>query len=102
MASVTDIQEAEALEIFRRHGGTLRTKEALALGIHPRTLYALRDAGDLERLSRGLYRLAELPAPAEPDLVIVAKRAPGAVLCLISALAYHGLTTQIPHVVDLR
>ncbi len=48
------IQEAEAFEIFRQHGGTPRTNEALALGIHPCTLYALRDAGDLERLSRDL------------------------------------------------
>jgi predicted transcriptional regulator of viral defense system len=101
MSSATDSQAAKALELFRQHGGTLRTKEALALGIHPRTLYALRDAGDLERLSRGLYRLAELPPLAEPDLVIVAERAPDAVICLISALAFHGLTTQIPHVVDL-
>ena len=42
MASVTDIQEAETLEIFRRHGGTLRTKEALALGIP--SAHALRTA----------------------------------------------------------
>lgn len=101
IAAATDSQAAKARELFRQHGGTLRTKEAIALGIHPRTLYALRDAGELERLSRGLYRLAELPPLAEPDLVIVAKRAPDAVICLISALAFHGLTSQIPHVVDL-
>ncbi|MCJ7548875.1 MAG: transcriptional regulator, partial [Anaerolineae bacterium] len=51
--------------------------------------------------SRGLYRLADLPSLSEPDLVIVARRSPEAVICLISALAYHGLTTQIPHVVDI-
>ena len=36
-----------------------------------------------------------------PDLVAVAMRAPRAVICLISALAYHELTTQVPHAVDL-
>ena len=91
----------QAIERFREHGGILRTSEALDLGIHPRTLYALRDAGALERLGRGLYRLVELPPLSNPDLVTVALKAPNAVICLISALAFHELTTQIPHVIDL-
>jgi predicted transcriptional regulator of viral defense system len=61
----------------------------------------MRDAGQLEQLSRGLYRLAELPPLSEPDLAAVAKRIPQGVLCLISALAYHELTTLIPHEVHL-
>ena len=91
----------QAIERFREHGGVMRTSEALDLGIHPRTLYALRDAGALERLGRGLYRLAELPPLSNPDLVTVALKAPHGVICLVSALAFHELTTQIPHVVDL-
>ena len=90
-----------AITIFRQHGGTLRTAEALRLGIHPRTLYAMRDSGVLEQLSRGLYRLAELPPLSNPDLVTVALKVPQAVICLISALAFHELTTQIPHAVDV-
>jgi predicted transcriptional regulator of viral defense system len=90
-----------AKKVFRDHGGTMRTREALAAGIHPRTLYALRDAGDLEQLARGLYRLADLPPLSDPDLATVAKRIPGGVVCLISALAVHDLTTQIPHAVHL-
>ena len=65
------------MEIFKRHSGTLRTAEALALGIHPRTLYALHNAGRLERLSRGLCRLTHLAPLADPDLVVVARRVPG-------------------------
>jgi predicted transcriptional regulator of viral defense system len=91
----------DAVTLFRRHGGILRTAEALRLGIHPRTLYAMRDSGVLERLSRGLYRLADLPPLSNPDLATVALRVPQAVVCLISALAFHELTTQIPHVVDI-
>lgn len=91
--------QQQAIELFREQGGILRTSEALKLGIHPRTLYALRDAGVLERLARGLYRLAEMPPPAHPDLVTVALKVPQAVICLLSALAYHELTTQIPHAV---
>ena len=47
-----------ARKAFGQHGGMLRTGEALRLGIHPRTLYQLRDRGELERIGRGLYRLA--------------------------------------------
>jgi len=90
-----------ATRIFRRHGGVLRTSEAIRLGIHPRTLYAMRDNHILECLSRGLYRLAELPPLGSPDLVAVARKVPSGVICLISALAYHELTTQIPHEVYL-
>lgn len=91
----------KAIAIFRQHGGALRTSEALRLGIHPRTLYAMRDSGILERLSRGLYRLADLPPLSDPDLVTVALRVPQSVFCLISALAYYELTTQVPHAVDI-
>jgi len=90
-----------AIALFREHGGTLRTSEALRLGIEERTLYALRDAGRLERLAWGLYRLGDLPPLTQPDLIIVARQVPRAVICLVSALAYHDLTTQIPQAVDL-
>jgi predicted transcriptional regulator of viral defense system len=83
--------------IFRQNGGMMRTKEALQAGIHPRTLYALRDAEVVDQLSRGVYRLKTAKPLGNPDLVTVAIRAPDSVICLISALAFHNLTTQIPH-----
>ena len=86
---------------FSRSGGLLRTGAALRAGIHPRTLYDMRDEGVVEELSRGLYRLANLPALSNPDLVTVALKVPSGVICLISALAYHEITTQIPHEVHI-
>ncbi len=91
----------KAETVFKKHGGMLRTFRALSLGIHPRVLYGLRDAGRLQQVSRGLYRLAALPELGNPDLAAVASRMPHAVICLISALAFHELTTQIPHQVDV-
>jgi predicted transcriptional regulator of viral defense system len=88
---------AEATGVFRGHGGVLRTMEAVRLGVHPRTLYAMREAGVLERLGRGLYRLSDLPPLGNPDLVAVALRVPDGVLCLLSALTFHDITTQVPH-----
>jgi predicted transcriptional regulator of viral defense system len=87
--------------VFSEQGGVLRTTDAVRLGVHPRTLYAMRDAGALERVARGAYRLADLPPLGNPDLVTVALRVPEGVVCLISALAFHELTTEIPHVVYL-
>ncbi len=89
------------LEIFHQHGGRLRMSEALAAGISRYMLYSLRDKGLIEQVSRGIYRLADLPPIGNPDLVTVALRFPNAVICLTSALAYHGLTTQIPHEVSV-
>lgn len=88
-------QKAE--EIFRKHNGLLRTAEASRLGIAPATLYAMREAGVAVQENRGLYRLAEVHPPGNPDLVQVALLVSKAVICLISALSFYGLTTQIPH-----
>ena len=90
-----------AASIFRKHGGILRTARAIRAGIHPGTLYAMRDAGTIEVVSRGVYRIADEPPLANPDLVIAAARIPSGVICLISALAFHELTTQIPHEVHI-
>jgi predicted transcriptional regulator of viral defense system len=83
--------------MFHRHHWTLRMSEALREGIHRRTLYAMRDAGQVETLARGLYRLTDAKPLAYPDLVTVATKVPSGVISLISALAFHEMTTQIPH-----
>jgi len=91
----------KAIEFFRKKGGLVRTTEALAHGIHRRTLYRLRDEGALVQVSRGLYQLADMEMPAEVSLAEVVKRVPNGVICLVSALAFHELTTQTPHYVWL-
>ena len=90
-----------AKKVFRDRGGVLKTGEALSAGIHPRTLYDMERSGILEKLARGLYRIADMPPLGNPDLVSVALKVPNSVICLISALAYHKITTQIPHEVYL-
>ncbi len=74
--------------------------QALEGGTSRSVLYSLRDKGIIVQVSRGLYRLAEFPEHREPDLCIVSLRYPRAVICLISALAYHDMTTQVPHSVS--
>ena len=90
-----------AEEIFKRNGGMMSTKEAISAGIHPRTLYLMRDSGVVEQVSRGIFRLSSLPPLSNPDLVTVNTRIPKGVVCLISALAFHDLTVEIPHEVHI-
>lgn len=99
--ATTSSTAERALSIFRAHGGVLKTQNAMRLGIHPRTLYALRDEERLERLDRGLYRVADGKPLDNPDFVTVALKVPKGVICLISALAFHRMTSQVPHVVYL-
>ena len=75
--------------------------EAIKYGITRYMLYTLRDKGVIEQVSRGIYRLVELSPISDPDLVTVSLRFPHAVICLVSALAYHDFTTQIPHAVSV-
>jgi predicted transcriptional regulator of viral defense system len=90
-----------AARIFERHDGVMRTSDALAARIHRRTLYWMRDAGQLEPLSRGVYHLTSHELPAKPDVAAVMRRAPKAVLCLVSALDFHEVGTQIPGEVQI-
>jgi predicted transcriptional regulator of viral defense system len=94
-ASKEKIEQAK--DIFRKHGGILRTSDALKEGIHPRILYFMRDNNELEVLCRGTYRLAELGPIDQQDIVTVASKVKSGVICLISALSYHEITTQSPH-----
>jgi predicted transcriptional regulator of viral defense system len=88
-------------KIFRENGGQLRMSEAIKRGISRYMLYKLKDKGIIEQISRGVYRLKDLPPIGNPDLVTVSLRFPNSVICLISALAFHGITTQIPHSVSV-
>jgi predicted transcriptional regulator of viral defense system len=100
MQSMSSSNTSRVCSILADLGGTARTGELLAAGVHPRDLYAARDAGTLVEVSRGVHRLADLPL-TEPDLIAVATRMPRAVLCTISALHLHGLTLEIPRAVHV-
>lgn len=100
MSVAEDTKEVrKAKKAFLHTGGMLRMADALRAGIHRRTLYAMRDAGQVETLARGLYRLTEAPPLEHPDIATVASKVKQGVIYLISALAFHEMTTQIPHVV---
>lgn len=79
------------------HQPLVRTRDVEALGIAREFLLRLHRQGLLVRPARGVYALADTPVTEHHSLAVVAKRVPKGVVCLLSALRFHGLTTQDPH-----
>lgn len=76
--------------------GLARPAELEARGVPRGQLYRLVDEGLVVRQTRGVYALAGHAPTASHTLAQVAKRVPAAVFCLLTALRFHGLTTQSP------
>ncbi len=89
-------REQQILELAGTKG-IIRAEDVEAVGISRNYLYRMHKEGLLEKCAVGLYTLPEAPVTENWSLAEVAKRLPQAVVCLISALSYHGITTQIPH-----
>jgi predicted transcriptional regulator of viral defense system len=86
------------LQLARRHGSVTR-QTVTAAGIHTQMLTRLIRAGELERVAPGHYRLPNAPVTEHHGVAIVAAAAPKAVVCLLSALSFHEIGTQLPHAV---
>ena len=74
-------------------------QDVVAAGIHTQALSRLVRAGQLERVAPGQYRVPNVPITEHHGLAIVAAAAPNAAVCLLSALNFHGIGTQLPHAV---
>ena len=84
------------LRLARRKGSVTRQQAAVA-GIHTQALSRLVRAGALERVARGRYRLPNAKITEHHGLALVAASVPKAVICLLSALSFHKIGTQLPH-----
>lgn len=84
-------------KVFEKHSGMLRVSEAMRLGVSEYIVYEMSQTGALVKEARGIYRLADIDPLSNPDLVQVSLLVPKSVICLISALYFYELTTQIPH-----
>ena len=81
--------------------GVFTAAEAMAAGISLSTMQRLFKKGLFERVARGVYRVVDETSGINTDYAIVAKRIPNGVLCLISALYFHELTTEIPREIHI-
>ena len=87
--------EQEVLDLVRQ-SGVIRLRDVTALGLHPEHLRRLVKKGMITRLTRGVYALAGFEPTENHGLAQVAIRVPNSVVCLLSALQFHELTTQMP------
>lgn len=85
----------QVLRLFEKTR-VLRARDVVAAGIARTYLNRLLDEGILDRPARGLYVLAADEPSEQRSLVEAARRVPHGVVCLLSALQFHGLTTQAP------
>lgn len=95
MASNDRSQQDRALSLLKQQG-MARLNEFVGAGVTAATVSRMKEKGLILRLSRGLYQLADARLDANHSLAEAAKLVPKGVVCLTSALAFHGLTDSIP------
>jgi len=76
--------------------GMLRARDLEAIGVPRMVLARLTAVGRLEKIGRGTYRLPHAPSSELESLMTVAARVPAAVFCLLTALQFHEMTSQLP------
>ncbi len=91
----------QLISFIQKHAGIVRFSEILKAGFHPDSLVILEKDKRVEKIGRGLYQLVDYQPSAYPDLVIASIKVPQGVVCLLSALAFHEATNEIPRSVDL-
>lgn len=88
-------QRDQALTLLKRRG-IVRLAELQTAGVTASTVSRMERAGEVVRLSRGLYQLPDAALDPHQSLAEAARLVPKGVICLASALALHGLTDQMP------
>ena len=84
------------LDLVRR-AGLVRSRDLAEIGVPRAYLQRLVDRGDLVQHARGLYGTAGSSITEHHSIAQICARIPDGVICLLSALSFHGITTQIPH-----
>lgn len=100
MTAKNDSKEQQVLTMAYEEG-VLRARDARKKGFHPEHLRRLCEKGLVVRTARGLYVPFDVEVTEHHSLAEVAKRVPNGVVCLLSALRFHGIGTQAPHEVWL-
>lgn len=90
------LSQAKQAQKLLAERGMVRLREFVAAGVAEETVVRLVRQGNVIRLSRGLYQLSDAKPAAAHSMAEAAKLVPKGVICLISALQFHGLTTQLP------
>jgi predicted transcriptional regulator of viral defense system len=91
------VNQSDHILELARHRRVLRAVDVRALGWSPQMLIRLHQQGKLQRIARGMYGLPDADVTEHQTLIEVCQRVPKGVLCLLSALQFHEIGTQLPH-----
>lgn len=94
-------KEAELLDFLVKKGGLASYAEISKAGFSKAILKTSLKIKLVSRIDRGLYRLSEGMSISQPDLVAISIKIPRGVICLLSALAFHEATNEIPKYIDV-
>jgi predicted transcriptional regulator of viral defense system len=97
--SHADISQRARAEAALHHGQLMRLRDLVATGVSAETMARMVREGTVIRPARGLYQLADIDIDARHTLAEASALVPRGVICLISALQFHGLTLQMPSAV---
>lgn len=90
------MKDTDTILALLREQGVIHLQDVKARGLSPASLYWLQRKGQIVRADRGRYVLPEIHATEHHTLAEASRRVPHAVACLLTALRFHGLTTQAP------
>jgi predicted transcriptional regulator of viral defense system len=88
--------QSEKILNLAKSQSTIRTRDAIELGIHPEYLRRLVEQGLLFKSGRGMYTYIDAEITEHHSLTIASQRVEHGVICLLSALQFHGIGTQAP------
>jgi len=98
---IMSTKEKKFTEFLKKRGGMVSYKEIIKDGFNKAFLKDKLDSGRIQKVDRALYRLSDGFTLSNPDLVAVSIKVSKGVVCLLSALAFHEATSEIPHHVNI-
>jgi predicted transcriptional regulator of viral defense system len=94
-------RETKLISFLKKKGGVASYAKIIEAGFNKALLKTSLKSGKIQKVDRGLYRLSNGTSLSDPDLVAVSIKVSKGVVCLLSALAFHEATNEIPKYVDI-
>ncbi len=94
-------KEAKLINFLRGKGGLASYAEIIKNGFTKIILKTAIESKHIQKIDRGLYRISNGFNLSNPDFVAVSIKVPKGVICLLSALAFYEITSEIPRYVDI-
>jgi len=94
-------KETELIQFLKKKGGMASFSELDKAGFNKAIIKVSLENDNIVRLDRGLYSLSEGMSFSNPDFVAISIKIPRGIICLLSALAFHEATNEIPKYIDV-